>query len=63
MDRKDERIGLRLDGDDLAKVDQVAAVRGCTRSEAIRLMVRGTTVKTVAVIEITPQTQNALAFA
>jgi hypothetical protein len=54
MDRKDARIGLRLTEDELAKVEQVRALTGGTLSEAVRLMVRGTQLKTVAVIEITP---------
>jgi hypothetical protein len=63
MDRKEEQIGLRLTGDELAKAKQVAALRGCSLSEAVRLMIRGTQVKTVAVIEISPSIDTALALA
>jgi hypothetical protein len=63
MERKEERIGLRLTGDDLAKAEQIAALRGCTLSEAVRLMIRGTQLKTVAVIEITPPVPSNLALA
>lgn len=63
MDRKDEWVGLRLAGDERAKLAQIAALRQCTISEAIRLMIRGTQVKTVAVIEITPPAQNELVLA
>jgi hypothetical protein len=63
MDRKDARIGLRLTEDELVKVEQVATLRGCTLSEAVRLMVRGTQVKSVSLVEITPPVSNDLAFA
>jgi hypothetical protein len=63
MERKDEWVGLRLDGIDHAKLAQIAALRQCTLSEALRLMIRGTQVKTVAVIEITPPAQNELVVA
>lgn len=63
MDRKEARIGLRLTEEELVKVEQIATLRGCTLSEAVRLMVRGTQVKTVAVVEINPPMTNALALA
>lgn len=63
MERKEEQIGLRLTGDELAKAKQVAALKGCTLSEAIRLMIRGTQVKTVALIEISPSVDMNLVLA
>lgn len=63
MPRKEEWVGVRLDDDLHAKVAQIAALRQCSISEALRLMIRGTQVKTVAVIEITPPAKNDLVLA
>jgi hypothetical protein len=63
MDRKDARIGVRLTEDEIEKVQQVANLTGCNLSEAVRLMVRGTQLKTVAVIEITPPSMDNLVLA
>lgn len=63
MNRKDARIGLRLTEDELVKVEEIAKLRGCTLSEAVRLLVRGTQVKTVAIIEISPSIDTALVLA
>jgi hypothetical protein len=59
MDRKEARIALRLTEQELGKVEHIAELRGCTLSEAVRSMVRGTVVKSVNLIEITPTNSNA----
>lgn len=51
--RLGQLVALRMTPGEISLVDQVAAEFNVSRSEAIRMAVRGATVKRVAVVEFT----------
>lgn len=54
--KRSEFLALRLTGDELARVRQIAKANDCTLSQAVRLCLKATTFRTVAVLEVEPPT-------
>ena len=60
MNRKDAFVALRLTEEERSKIERIAQLRGCSMSEAVRLLVRGTQVKMLAIHEIAPSLASEL---